>query len=183
MNRMLATGFASGFASGLAGGLARGLARGLAPALALALAAATAIVPGGPARAQSSAQCGDFAKIRDAAGQKAELVRVATHRKEVDRKEVCATVTNFAAAEGAMLKFLEENRTWCGVPEQAVAQAKASHERTMKFKVAACTDAPAGKPKAPSLNEAIGGTAVDSSTNTSTGRGTFDTLTGNPLGR
>jgi len=53
----------------------------------------------------------------------------------------------------------------------------------MKFKTAACNDNGPQK-KAPSLSDALGTPSVDSASNTKTGHGgTFDTLTGNPLGK
>ena len=64
------------------------------------------------------------------------------------------TVVSFVSAEGAMIKFLEDNKTWCGVPDQAIAQAKAGHEKSLKFRTAACTEAPEQKPKVPTLSDA-----------------------------
>jgi len=156
--------------------------RSHAAALALGLAVAAAMPSSRPATAQMPPQCNDFLKLRDAAGQKAGLVRNATQHG-ADRKEVCALITNFAAAETAMVKFLEENKTWCAIPDAAVSQAKAGHEKTLKFRTAACAEGLGGKPKPPSLSDAIGGMSVDTSTNTTTGHGTFDTLTGNPLAK
>ena len=81
------------------------------------------------------------------------------------------------------MKFLDENKTWCGVPDQVLKQAHANHEKTLQFRTAVCSDAPAPHPRAPSLSDAITTPSVDNSKNTKTGRGTFDTLTGNPLAR
>ena len=153
---------------------------GCGAAVVLGIGAAVLAPP--PAAAQMPPECNDFLKLRDATAQKAGLVRTAT-QKGADRKEVCNLVTSFAASEGAMVKFLQDNKTWCAIPEQAVAQAKAGHEKTLKFRTAACAEGPTGKPKPPSLSDAIGGMSVDTSTNTTTGRGTFDTLTGNPLAK
>jgi hypothetical protein len=80
------------------------------------------------------------------------------------------------------VKFLEDNKTWCGIPEQAIKTAKDNHERTLKFRTAACTEAPV-KPRAPSLSDAIGTPSVDTGNNTKTGRGTLDSLNGNPLAK
>jgi len=160
-----------------------GLSRcGLAAVLALGFAAALATSH--PAIAQMPPECGEFVKLRDVTAQKAGLVRNATQKGSADRKEVCALITSFATSEAAMVKFLEDNKTWCAIPDQAVVQAKAGHEKTMKFRTAACAEGgPPGKPKPPSLSDAIGTMGVDTSTNTTTGHGTFDTLTGNPLAR
>jgi hypothetical protein len=154
--------------------------RGIAAA---ALAGMTiAVTAWSSALAQTPTQCAKFPQLRDDAQQKALSVRDAiTHH--VDRKEICALVTRFYASEGTVMKFLEENKTWCGIPEQAISAAKTNHERTLKFRTAACTEAPAAKPRTPSLSDAISTPTVDTSTNTKTGHGTLDSLTGNPLAK
>ena len=104
-------------------------------------------------------------------------------QKKADRKEICTLMTSYYAAEDSVVKFLEQNKTWCGIPDQAITNAKATHEHTLKFRTAACTEAPAAKPRAPSLSDSINTLSVDSAGNTKTGRGTLDSLNGNPLGK
>jgi len=148
-----------------------------------ALLAAFAIIAAShAASAQAPVQCNAFMPLRDDAQKKAAAVRAATEHK-AERKEVCALVTRFATAEAAVVKFLEANKTWCGIPDEAVKAAKTGHERTLKFRTMACSEAPAAQPKAPSLSDAIGTPSVDSAANTKTGRGTLDTLSGNPLAK
>jgi hypothetical protein len=127
-------------------------------------------------------QCATFPALRADAQQKALAVRTALQKK-IDRKEICALVQRFYAAEAGMVKFLEENKTWCGVPPDAISAAKANHEHTLKFRTAACAEAPAAKARAPSLSDAIGTPSVDTDANTKTGRGTLDSLNGNPLAK
>lgn len=137
----------------------------------------------GSAWAQSAPpQCSAFPQLRNEAQEKAMAVRNAIQHK-AERKEVCTLVQRFYAAEATVVKFLEENKTWCGIPEQAITTAKQNHERTLKFRTAACSDAPEVKPRPPSLSDAIGTPSVDSGDNTKTGRGTLDSLTGNPLAK
>jgi hypothetical protein len=144
----------------------------------LAVAAATQT-----AWAQSAqVQCSAFAQLRSEAEQKALAVRSSIEHK-AERKDVCAAVQRFYAAEASVVKFLDDNKTWCGIPEQAVKAAKEGHERTLKFRTAACAEAPAAKPKAPSLSDAIGTPSVVTGNNTKTGRGTLDSLNGNPLAK
>ena len=133
---------------------------------------------GGPP--QQSAICASFPKLRDDAKAKAEMISVIGKRKG-DRKEMCAAVQNFTAAEEKVVKFLDANKVSCGVPEQAITQAKAMHANTMKFRDTVCAEGP--KPKVPTLSDAIGTPSVDTGSNTRTGRGTLDTLTGNPLAK
>ena len=132
--------------------------------------------------AAQNPQCSSFSQLRDDAQNKAAAVRTAMEHK-AERKEVCALVTRFYSAEAQVVKFLEDNKTWCGIPEEAVKAAKQNHENTEKFKTAACTEAPTAKPKAPSLSDAINTPSVATSGNTKTGRGTLDTLNGNPLAK
>jgi hypothetical protein len=149
---------------------------------AILLAAFAIIAASDAASAQAPSQCNAFIPLRDDAQQKAAAVRAATEHK-AERKEVCALVTRFATAEAAVVKFLEANKTWCGIPDEAVKAAKTGHERTLKFRTVACSEAPAAQPKAPTLSDAIATPSVDSATNTKTGRGTLDTLSGNPLAK
>jgi hypothetical protein len=134
------------------------------------------------ASAQGPAQCNSFEQLRTDAQQKAMAVRTAVQNK-AERKDICTLVQRYYAAESTVVKFLEDNKTWCGIPEQAIKAAKDNHEHTSKFRTAACTEAPAAKPRAPSLSDAIGTPSVDTGANTKTGRGTLDSLNGNPLAR
>jgi len=127
-----------------------------------------------------SGQCASFPRLRDEAKAKADAVSAVGKRKG-DRKEMCAAVQSFTAAEDKVVKFLEDNKRGCGVPDQAVAQAKAMHANTVKFRDTVCAEGP--KPKAPTLSDAIGAPPAETGTNTKTGRGTLDTLTGNPLAK
>jgi hypothetical protein len=137
--------------------------------------------PGGPA-GNPQAQCADFPRLSAEAKKRADAVQAAINAK-VDRKQVCALMTTFVASEAVVIKFLEDNKTWCGVPDQAIAVSKTNHEKSLKFRTMACNTDAAPQQKPPTLSDAIKTPSVDSATNTKTGRGTFDTLTGNPLAR
>ncbi len=153
--------------------------------IALCVVSAAVAFAASPASAQMGQppQCMQFPALSQATQLKANAVQAAM-KARADRKDICRLMTVFVAAEDKVVKFLIDNKTWCGVPDQAVVAAKASHEKSLKFRDAACTEAP--EPKAPTLSDAIKTTPVDSSANTTTKAsrgGTFDTLTGNPLGR
>ncbi len=153
--------------------------RSVAGALAFLAFGATATT----ASAQSTpVQCNAFMQLRDDAQKKALAVRAGVEHK-IDRKEICALVQRYYSAESTVLKFLEDNKTWCGIPPEAIKAAKDNHEHTAKFRTAACQEGPAGKPKEPTLSDAIGTPSVDTGANTKTGRGTLDSLNGNPLAR
>jgi hypothetical protein len=161
-----------------------GMNRSLTAALtALALAAVASAAAPRAASAQGVAQCNDFVKLSEDAKAKAALVQ-AGGQKHIDRAAMCAVVTRFTAAETLVVKFLEDNKTWCGIPDAAITASKANHEKTLKFRDTVCAEGPA-KPKPPTLSDAIGTPTLDTAKNTQTGKnaGTFDTLTGNPLAK
>jgi hypothetical protein len=126
-------------------------------------------------------QCNDFSNLTAEAQKRSALVGAAMKAK-ADRKELCTLMTSFVAAETSAVKFLQDNKVWCGIPDQVIALSKANHEKAMKFRTMACSEE-GPRPKAPSLSDAIKAPATDTAKNTKTGRGTFDTLTGNPLAR
>jgi len=127
--------------------------------------------------------CGKFQTLSEETKKKADLVQAAMKAK-AERSKVCTLMTTFVASEGNVVKFLQDNKTLCGVPDDAIKMSKINHEKSVKFRDAACDpNAGAPAPKAPTLSDAIKMPSVDSATNTKTGRGTFDTLTGNPLSR
>jgi len=130
----------------------------------------------------SPVQCNAFGGLKDDAEKRAIAVRTALEHK-AERKDICTLVQRFASAEEMVVKFLEQNKSWCGIPEQAITAAKTNHERTLKFRTAACTEAPAAKPRVPTLSDAIGTPSVDTGNNTKTGHGTLDSLNGNPLAK
>jgi tetratricopeptide (TPR) repeat protein len=92
------------------------------------------------------AQCNAFVQLRDDAQKKALAVRTAVEHK-VDRKEICTLVQPYYAAESAVVKFLEENKTRCGIPDEAIKAAKDNHEHTDKFRTVTCSEAPGPKPE------------------------------------
>jgi hypothetical protein len=124
----------------------------------------------------------DFLPLRDDAEKKAQAIRAASERKATP-KEACSLFNALAAAEAKLVKFSIANATWCGIPPQAVEQMKTSHARTDQMRVRVCQMAAnPQRPATPSLGDALGTTVVPDASTIKPGRGTFDTLTGTPLG-
>jgi hypothetical protein len=151
------------------------------------LAIALFVMPLAPARAQVGppAQCNDFMALREETEARGKAIRDASQRK-VPRPEACQLFNRYVAAESKMLKFMEDNRVWCGVPAEAINTIKAGHVKAQQMRQNVCQGgaaAPAAKPKAPTLGDALGTTTIPNQTNSKTGRGTLDSLTGNPLAR
>ena len=124
----------------------------------------------------------EFLKLRDDAQKKASVIQAASQRK-APPKEACGLFNLFSAAETKMIKYAEENSVWCGIPREAVETMKKQHTQTAQIRTRVCQAATAGpaRPAAPSLSDALNAPIADSN-NIKTGRGTFDTLTGTPLG-
>ncbi|MGB7258086.1 MAG: hypothetical protein ACRECC_01685 [Pseudolabrys sp.] len=124
----------------------------------------------------------DFMALRDDAGKKAKAIQEAQKRK-ASVSEACKLLTVFTVAQAKMLKYAQENATWCGIPPQIVQEIVAGHKdadttRARVCKIAANPPRPAG----PSISDMLGASTVPDANNIKTGRGTFDTLTGTPLG-
>jgi len=124
----------------------------------------------------------EFGKLRDDTEKKAIAIRTASARK-ASPKEACNLFNVFSAAEEKMLKYATDNSVWCGIPPQIVESIKKGHIRTTELRTKVCRAA-AAQPvqRGPTLSDALGAPIADSS-NIKTGHGTFDTLTGTPLGK
>ena len=156
---------------------------------AMCIAACLVPVVAGPAAAQMPAAGGqqappcfaEFAKLREATEKRAMAIRDASQRK-ANPKEACGLFNAFAAAEAKMIKYAVDNQVWCGIPAQIIDSMKKgqAHTAAIRTKVCRAAAAPA-RPAAPTLSDALT-TPVPNSNNIKTGRGTFDTLTGSPLG-
>jgi hypothetical protein len=130
--------------------------------------------PGG-----AQAICASFVKLKDDAEVKGKAIQEAS--KTHDRKVMCGAVTRFVEQESKVVKFLIDNQKTCGVPPEAVTNSKANHQKTVDFRDKVCAEEP--PPKAPTLSDALGTPMLDTAKNTKTGRGTLDSLTGNPLAK
>jgi hypothetical protein len=82
-----------------------------------------------------------------------------------------------------MLKYASDNSVWCGIPPQVAVNLKQSVSKMSEVRTRVCQAAAAPiQQQGPSLSDALTGPVPDSN-NIKTGRGTFDTLTGSPLGK
>jgi hypothetical protein len=132
-----------------------------------------------PLESQPKSICEQFPALRAQAEKDATAIKAASDRK-AGREEICAAFNKFMGSEGKMVKFLETNRTACGVPPDAIKQVKTQHGRTAQIRKNVCSAGAA--PRGPSLSDALGGPILPDEA-PKPGRGTFDTLTGSPLAR
>ena len=136
--------------------------------------------PGGAFPPPSNSVRQQFPPIRQAAEQGAAALRSAGERK-APREEVCGLFKSFVVKEARLIKFLVDNKTACGVPDQAITGAKANHAKSQQIAKHVCGAAGAD----PRL---VRRSAMRSAAPTlprhpakQPGTGTFDTLTGNPV--
>lgn len=124
----------------------------------------------------------EFFKLRDDAEKKAGAIKAANERK-ASPKEACVLFTAFSASQAKMLKFVNENGQWCGIPPNVIEQIKQGTAKVNEIRTKVCqvAAAPQQRPQGPSLSDALNAPVPDAN-NIKTGRGTFDTLTGSPLG-
>ena len=134
-----------------------------------------------PARQQEPPCIAEFGKLRDDAAKKASAIQGASAR-HAEPREACQLFNAFSAAEAKMMKYAVDNSVWCGIPPQVIQNLKQAHAKTNEIRARVCQAAAAPpRPSAPSLSDALNAPVIDSK-DIKTGRGTFDTLTGTPLG-
>lgn len=119
----------------------------------------------------------DFMPLREEAQKRAGAVQAAGKRK-APPNELCQLFGRFAEAESKVIKFVEDNGTWCGIPPDALKQMKESQSKANETRKQVCAAAAAPRPQGPTLGDALGTTRVPDASKARTGTGTFDTLTG-----
>jgi hypothetical protein len=127
----------------------------------------------------------EFVKLRAEVEKRGGMIKAAGERKEKPSpKEACGLFNAFTAAEAKMIKYAVGPGTACGIPAQVVDNMKQAHAKSSEIRGRVCQVAAAGPPRpaAPNLSDALSA-PVPNSNNIKTGRGTFDTLTGSPLGK
>jgi hypothetical protein len=125
----------------------------------------------------------EFVKLRSEAQKRAGAIQAASARQpKPTAREACSLFNSFSAAEAKMVKYAVANATECRIPPEILDGMKKAHLKTTEIRTNVCRAAAAPAPPAgPSLSDALSA-PVPNSNNIKTGRGTFDTLTGTPLG-
>jgi hypothetical protein len=127
----------------------------------------------------------DFLSLRQQLDKRFETVKTTLERKPT-ASEACSALTKFTQSEAAMIKFVEKNSGTCPFPPNLLPDIKAGNVKSEGYRKQACTAAAApakpARPAAPTLSDAFGA-PVAGKDNTRTGRGTLDSLGGNPLAR
>jgi hypothetical protein len=134
-----------------------------------------------PGQQEQEACVQNFGKLRDDAQKRALAIRTASERK-VAAKAACGLFNAFSDAEVKMIKFAADNAAKCGIPPEIVKSLRQGHVKSSEIRNRVCqaANAPA-QTIGPSLSDALSAPVPDAN-NIKTGRGTYDTLTGTPLG-
>jgi hypothetical protein len=76
---------------------------------------------------------------RETALKNINALVAASNGKKLDPEAFCARSTPLNAAEDAMLAYMVKNKDWCQIPDDAIAQLKASHAKSAAFGGKACS--------------------------------------------
>jgi hypothetical protein len=135
-----------------------------------------------PAQAQMPPCMDEFAPLRDETEKRAKAVQAASKRKP-SPQEACKLFTALVAAQDKMGKFVTAKGASCGIPKEVGDQIKLAITQTDQVRVRVCDAAARGPAQSgPSLSEALGTSRLTDPSNIKRGGGTFDTLSGSPLG-
>ena len=149
--------------------------------ISLSAGAANAQFQPPPAQQQEPPCIQEFFKLRTDTEKRGLAIKAANDRKASPR-EACQLFGAFVAAQAKMLKYATDNTVWCGIPPQVVENLKQGVAKFSEVRTRVCQAAATPQASAPSLSDALS-SPVPNSDNIKTGRGTFDTLTGSPLGK
>jgi hypothetical protein len=136
---------------------------------------------------QEMPQCiKDFLSLREEVDKRFTVVKAMMEKKPT-AIEACNGLTRFTQAETTLIKFAEKNASNCPFPAGLIDNIKASHVKSEDYKSKACTAAAQQQQRParaaePTLSDALSPPPLTKDT-TSTGRGTLDSLSGNPLAR
>jgi hypothetical protein len=109
----------------------------------------------------------------------------AAGKQQVPVSRLCSMFRAYVTTEAQMIKAVETDGPWCGVPPQFGQQLQSGHSRAISLRDQACAAAAQANrpPPGPSLSDALNAPAVPDSTTATSGFSTFETLTGNALTR
>lgn len=86
------------------------------------------------------------------------------NKRRPSASQACAAFGDLNNAETRMLKWMNDNQTWCQIPEQFIEQFKQATERTQKVRGQVCTAAKreregavrqSGAPRGPSAGAGV----------------------------
>ena len=80
-----------------------------------------------------------LAARREAAMKGINELVASARGKKLDPEAFCVRSRPLNGAEEAMLAYMTKNKDWCQIPDEAIANLKASHAKSSEFGGKACT--------------------------------------------
>ena len=138
----------------------------------------------GAAQPQQRPACIDKIETLKAGAEKSAAALRGAQKKRPTPAEGCKLFTNFSGSFGAYVNYLAKEGKACGVPPNALKglRTELGKINATKTKVCQLASRPQG-PGPASLSGALSAPVTAQPGKIKPGRGTFDTLTGNALGR
>jgi hypothetical protein len=128
----------------------------------------------------------EFTRLQAETDKRAKAAKAAGERK-VKREEMCKLLQAFEGAIGKWAKYVKDNSSKCGIPSEVSDQLSKGHENIAKTAKQVCDSGALGaaaKRPPPTLSDALGTTRIPTAeTSRNAVTGTFNTLTGTPLGQ
>ena len=88
------------------------------------------------------ADCGsDMQKLAQERNTQLEAVNnfaKSFHGKPMDPEGFCGKSAGLVRAETALIAYMEKNKDWCSIPDEAIAQLKEHHAKNAGFNAKAC---------------------------------------------
>jgi hypothetical protein len=95
------------------------------------------------ATAASAQDCGpDLQKLAKAREDQLVIINnlvKAAKGKQLDPELFCVKSAPLNTAENALIGYMEKNKDWCSVPDDAINQLKENHAKSVAFAGKACT--------------------------------------------
>ena len=129
--------------------------------------------------------CQQLISLRDETQKQAAAIQAASQRHAAP-DEACKLFKVFLGTETKMIHGLEQGQAVCGVPPEVIKTVHEGHERASQIAKKVCDAAAQGgvRSAGPTLSDALNSAPrVPDANDSKSGRGTFDTLTGNALTR
>ncbi|MDE3177185.1 MAG: hypothetical protein KGM15_13870 [Pseudomonadota bacterium] len=105
----------------------------------ISLAAVVVLLSAAPVFAQDcAADLQALSSRREAALKNINAMVVSAKGKKLDPEAFCARSRPLNAAEAAMLAYMVKNKDWCQIPDDSIAQLKATHAKSAAFGDKAC---------------------------------------------
>jgi len=93
----------------------------------------------GPAVADCGQDMQKLAQVRNAELQKVNDFAKAAHGKPLDPEAFCVKSGGLLRAEQALISYMEKNKDWCSIPDEAIKNLKEGHAKNAGFNAKACS--------------------------------------------